>query len=160
MTSIGNLRILTDPAGSMANPHSPFSPQYVELAPHHPEFKVLKSVIHLGLSMLESSRGRQILNDIGVNTVNYYRQRGQAIHYTAGLNNMSSYISYFLRTVRNDFFNTYLTNNIRTQGGAAQTQLGFPSADLRNYQPKLDGRIKMSKMVRTMLILLHIETTY
>ncbi|KAK3291670.1 uncharacterized protein B0H64DRAFT_348998 [Chaetomium fimeti] len=143
---IGRLRVLTTPAGSIAGPYSS-SPEYIELDPQDPEFKTLKLAVHLGLSMLESSRGRQLMADIGVNTVNHHRGRRQTIRYTDETHNMPNYVSRFLRTVRNDFFNLYLTNNIRNAGGVAQAQVCFLSGDIHNYHPKQDGRIKMSKTI-------------
>ncbi len=153
MAFIGNLRVLTDPAGTRGNPNS-ISPEYVDLDPNDLEFKVLKLSIHLALRMLESSRGRVVLGDIGVNTVNTLRGSSTTVRYTADVNHIPSYLTYFLRTVRSDFFTTYLTNNIRTGGGVAQCQLGIPSTGLRNYKPKLDGCIKVSKMVCSRLLLL------
>ncbi|KAL2188035.1 hypothetical protein L209DRAFT_762843 [Thermothelomyces heterothallicus CBS 203.75] len=143
--TIGHLRILTDPTGVIVNPFSP-SPGYVNLDPNNLDFKTLKAVLHLGMSMLESPRGEQILVEIGQNAVNYNRQRNLPCLYSDNVNNIPNYLRYFLRTVRGDFYNVYLTHAMRFQGeGKGQGALW--GNNFRDYRPKTHGRIKFNRMV-------------
>lgn len=103
--------------------------------------------LHLGLSMLESHRGRQIMAEMGVKVVKYHQLRKDRLRYRDNTISMSEYAASFLETLRHDFPNIYLTNNIRRVGGAAEAERRYWSPDTSPYNPKRDGGIKMCKMV-------------
>ncbi|KAH6842444.1 hypothetical protein B0I37DRAFT_197349 [Chaetomium sp. MPI-CAGE-AT-0009] len=97
--------------------------------------------------MLESPGGRQRMADIGVNTVDHHRRRREAMPYTDDTRSMPDYVTLFLRTVRNDFFKLYLSSRMDNVGAVAEAEVCGPSGDIRNYEPKEGGHIKLCKMV-------------
>ncbi|KAH6617405.1 hypothetical protein F5144DRAFT_660626, partial [Chaetomium tenue] len=143
---IGKLRVLKAPAGFI--PHGGCRPStYNELKPENYEFRAVMLAIHLGLSMLESPRGLRIMAEMGVTVVKHHRLRRDPIRYRDNTVSMSEYAARFLDTLRHDFFNIYLTNNIRQVGGAAEAERKCSSPDTSPYDPKRDGGIKMSQMI-------------
>lgn len=157
---IGKLRVLAAPVDYIPEMHS-YPSAYFQFKPEDPEFETVKWAIHLGLSILESHRGRQIMAEIGVELVNYHRQQKDTIPYTGKRSGVPECVTIFLKAVRRDFFTVYLTNHVYSSGGAAEAQTSRSTPDfqfcspldIKNYKPKKDGGIMMNDMVRTDVLL-------
>ena len=143
-SQVGNLGIFKDPASVMTIQRGQSPLQYAEVAPGDPRFEAVAMIIHVALAIVASPPGKARLTRTGHRFLEERSMRGERFVYNDRVDRLPHWVDEFLREMRSDFPNVYLTNTVRGEARMRKFDWG---RDIRLYNTKTAGVLQINKMV-------------
>ncbi|KAI1077177.1 hypothetical protein F5B20DRAFT_583668 [Whalleya microplaca] len=144
MPRINGLEVYTDETG-----------QHELLAPASIRYRILESVIHLGLSILECPQGRDSLVHIAAMVIELRSNptKGKPIPhvYNRPLDEMPQWIDRFLRSLKANFPTVYLRVCL---GEASAVKYNWGD-DMAKYNPKVAGHLNVQRSIINNMAYVH-----
>lgn len=133
---VGNLRVFKDPPGKIltqddTEPKREAMPQAEET---DNIFIILSHCVHTGLRILENPKGRKALASGGQQYIHLMKSKQLA--YNKPAEDMPDWVTAFLRQVREDFPNIYVTRTLDCFNAAETGRINW-GTNLEEYKPKL-----------------------
>ncbi|KAI1326142.1 hypothetical protein F5Y16DRAFT_422069 [Xylariaceae sp. FL0255] len=113
-------------------------------------FRAVASVIHLGLSILETPHGRSGLTAIGTAVIAYRRNSDHI--YEDDPENMPWWVDLFLLRLRASFPVTVLTNRIGGEGQTVRANRGRGGVKMRQWDADNAGVLRLNKLIMRHLV--------
>ncbi|KAI0403870.1 hypothetical protein F4802DRAFT_569693 [Xylaria palmicola] len=125
-------------------------PRETPVEPNTPLFRAVATVIHLGLSLLETPPGKEGLVRIGCGLIQERENRNHI--YEDRLENMMWWVELFLARLRGSFPALVLTNRMGGEGQALRSNWASGGLNMRQYDPKDAGILKLNKLIMQNLV--------
>lgn len=107
--------------------------------------RLLQQLSHVALAILETPESRSRLARTGHRIIEERISRGKRFIYNDTPEKISHWVDAFLREIRSDFPNLYLTNIVR---GEARMRKFSWGNDIKKYNAKTAGILQVNKMVK------------
>ncbi|KAI0536633.1 hypothetical protein GGR58DRAFT_528110 [Xylaria digitata] len=113
-------------------------------------FRVVSTVIDLGLSLLEMPRSKNALVEVGTKFLSCAANFDHIYEDSPG--NMIWWVEVFLSKLRSSFPPIVLTNRLAGEGFMLRANWGLGSTKMEQWDPKKAGKLSLNKMIIEHLI--------
>ncbi|KAK3332358.1 hypothetical protein B0T19DRAFT_101141 [Cercophora scortea] len=136
---VGELRVFTQEG-------SPTKDGWIELSPRSTRYKIVEDLADMGLCILETPEGRNVLISLATRMLNFLNAEGHPHFYTRPMADLPHEINHFLRVIRGRFPIVYLSF---TQGEGMAVRQNWYNADYpeRAYDPQLAVKMHLNRFV-------------
>ncbi|KAI0410264.1 hypothetical protein F5X98DRAFT_386687 [Xylaria grammica] len=135
---VGGLQVADESDSTAVNP-----PQETPVDPKSTVYRTVGAAVHLGLSLLETSRGKEALVDIGRAVVS---ASGNHIYYDDP-KNMIFWVERFLTQLRSTFPSVILSRRIAGEGAILRTDWASGGLGIEDWHPKNAGALRLNKTI-------------